>query len=544
MSSSALRGLIYDYKGGALLPGVPELPSAQEHPLFYVGVYAGIGVFAAFVSMSNSAVQYWGSYKASKLLFKRLLDAVVGSPMRFFDTTPTGRILNRFSKDVEEVDSSLSGSLRSTSSWVATLVASLLTVIVVLPQFFLPACLIAYCYYRLSYGYLITGRSLRRMESTTRSPLFAAFGDMLEGLVTVRAFSAEKQFVDATHRKIDLTTKMWYCFWMTNRWLMLYFDTLGALSTLLATLFALSRLDAGLAGLTITSAMAFTMSVYYTCRVVVQLEMDLNSVERVVEYLDLPQEPATVIESNRVPAYWPSSESNQLIAVEDLVIRYSPELPAVLHGVSFQLRPKERIGLLGRTGSGKSTLAMALLRFVDPSSGRIIIDGIDISTIGLHDLRSRVTIIPQDAVLFSGTIRENLDPFNEHSDEECLDVLARVHINGSNPASRRESRAPSIYGRVQLDETDTASAATTKTGTMQYDEQKHAIGLESKVSAGGANFSQGQRQLIAMARALLRRSSIIIMDEATSSIDFRTDALVQRTIREEFSNSLLITIAH
>ncbi|KIO27861.1 hypothetical protein M407DRAFT_22914 [Tulasnella calospora MUT 4182] len=544
MSFSALCGLMFGDQESTLLPGIPELPSAHEHPLFYVGIYAGIGVCAAFVSVSDSIVQYWGSYKASKLLFKRLLDAVVGSPMRFFDTTPAGRILNRFSKDVETVDSSLSGSLRNTLSWVATLVASILTVVVVLPQFFLPGCLVAYSYYRLSYGYIITGRSLRRMESTTRSPIFAAFGDMLEGLVTVRAFAKEEKFIDATHRKIDLTTKMLYCIWMTNRWLLLCFDTLGAFSTLVATLFALSRLDAGLAGLTITSAMAYTMSVYWTCRMVTQLEMDLNSVERVVEYLDLPQEPAAIIESNRVPAYWPSSESNQLIVVEDLVIRYSPELPAVLHDVSFQLKPKERVGLLGRTGSGKSTLAMALLRFVDPSSGKIIIDGIDISTIGLHDLRSRVMIIPQDAVLFSGTMRENLDPFNEHSDEECLDALERVRINGSTPASRRTSRAPSIHGKVRPDEVETASIVTTKTGTTQYDDQKHAIGLKSKVSTGGTNFSQGQRQLITMARALLRRSSIIIMDEATSSIDFHTDALVQRTIREEFSNSLLITIAH
>jgi len=329
---------------------------------------------------------------------------------------------------------------------------------------------------------------------------------------------------------------LWYGFWMLNRWLLLRFDTLGAFSTLLTTTFALSRLDAGLAGLTITSAMAFTSAVYWTCRMVTQLEMDLNSVERVVEYLDLPQEPAVVIESNRPPAYWPSSSSEQLVVVEDLTIRYAPELPAVLHEVSFALKPKERVGLLGRTGSGKSTLAMALLRFVDPASGKIIIDGIDISTIGLQDLRSRVTIIPQDAVLFSGTIRENLDPFGEHPDEDCLDALTRVHINSSNPGSRRASRPPSIHGSDN-------DAASTRTSTTQHDD-KHHISLESKVSAGGSNFSQGQRQLIAMARALLRRSSIIIMDEATSSIDFHTDALVQRTIREEFSNSLLITIAH
>ncbi|KAG8908992.1 hypothetical protein FRB99_000095 [Tulasnella sp. 403] len=517
---------------------IPELPSAEARPMFYVGIYAAIGVIAALVSVSNSIVQYIGSYRASKILFNRLLRVVIGSPMRFFDTTPTGRILNRFSRDVETVDSSLSGSLRSTSSWLASFVAALITVVVVLPRFFIPAVFIAYMYYRLSYGYIVAGRSLRRMESTTRSPIFAAFGDTLEGLVTVRAFSKELTFVDGTHIKIDLTTKMWYSFWMLNRWLLLRFDSLGAVSTFFTSIFALAKLDAGLAGLTITSAMAFMMAVYWTCRMVTQLEMDLNSVERVVEYLDLPQEPPAIVESNRAPAYWPSSSAEKLVVVEDLVIRYAPELPPVLHDVSFALSPKERVGLLGRTGSGKSTLAMALLRFVEPSGGRIIVDGIDISTIGLHDVRSRLTIIPQDAVLFSGTIRKNLDPFNEHSDEECLDALARVHINtASGATSLRASRAPSVHENQK-------DAASIRSGATQLDESKQTVGLQTKVSAGGANFSQGQRQLIALARALLRRSAIIIMDEATSSIDFKTDSLVQSTIRDEFQESLLITIAH
>ena len=203
---------------------------------------------------------------------------------------------------------------------------------------------------------------------------------------------------------------MWYTFWMTNRWLLLYFDTLGATGVLVTTLFALSGyVKAGTAGVCITSAMAFTTSVYWACRFWTALELDLkcvlhclllpyidillSSVERVVEYLDLPQEPPAVIESNRPPAYWPSStgpNKDSMISVEDLVIKYAPELPAVLKNVSFSLKAGERVGLLGRTGSGKSTLAMSILRFVDPTSGRILIDGIDISTIGLYDLRSRI----------------------------------------------------------------------------------------------------------------------------------------------------------
>lgn len=215
---------------------------------------------------------------------------------------------------------------------------------------------------------------------------------MLEGVVTVRAFGAEQRFMDGIHVKIDLTVRMFYNFWMLNRHLLLHFDALGGMGVLVATLFSLSSyVSAGTAGVCITSAMSFCMSVYWACRHWTGLELDLNSVERIVEYLDLPQEPPSVIESSRPPARWPSSSNKEdLLIVEGLSVRYAPELPAVLHDVSFSLKAKERVGLLGRTGSGKSTLAMSILRFVDPSSGRIIIDGIDICKIGVSDLRSNI----------------------------------------------------------------------------------------------------------------------------------------------------------
>ncbi|KAF8887923.1 multidrug resistance-associated ABC transporter [Gymnopilus junonius] len=533
-----------------------ELPSANEHPLFYIGIYASIGLVSALASVLSVTAQYTGALRASRILFKQLLVTVVRATFRFHDTTPQGRMLNRFGKDVETIDSSLAGSLQAVNSSLASFFASIITVAVVFPYFGIPAFFIGLTYRALAIGYLNTGRDLRRMESNSRSPIFSDFGELLEGIVTVRAFSAEKRFLDNLHMKIDTTTKMWYTFWMTNRWLLLNFDALGALAVLVTTLFSIATLTdgAGLAGLCITSAMAFTSSVYWACRFWTALELDLNSVERIVEYLDLPQEPPAVIESKRVPAYWPSNSNNDsLIVVEDLEIKYAPDLPAVLHNVSFTLKAGERVGLLGRTGSGKSTLAMSMLRFVDPTKGRILIDGIDISTIGIHDLRSRLTFIPQDATLFSGTLRDNLDPFNEHTDAECLDVLHRVQmITDSNPASQRTSREQSAASSrnpsrpvsptgavVEREETiDTISTTTTDVDT------KTSVTLDTKVSAGGTNFSQGQRQLIAMARALLRRSSIIVLDEATSSIDFATDAKIQATIREEFTNSLLLTVAH
>ncbi|EGO00623.1 hypothetical protein SERLA73DRAFT_104969 [Serpula lacrymans var. lacrymans S7.3] len=521
------------------------LPDAEEHPMFFVGIYAAIGLGITLVMLLSTAIQYIGGIKASRRLFSQMLVGVVGATMRWHDTTPQGRMLNRFGKDMETIDTSLSESLQAVNSSLASFAAAIATVAVFFPSFLVPAFFIAWGYRQLAVGYLNTGRDLRRMESNSRSPIFSGFSELLEGIVTVRAFSAEKRFLDDLHAKIDGTTMMWYNFWMTNRWLLLNFDILGGIAVLFTTLIALYGLaGSGLAGICITSAMSFTVSVYWACRFWTALELDLNSVERVVEYLDLPQEPSAVIESNRPPAYWPSSSNTEsLVSVEDLVIRYAPDLPPVLHGISFTLKARERVGILGRTGSGKSTLAMSVLRFVDPYSGRIVIDGIDISTIGLKDLRSRLTFIPQDATLFSGTLRDNLDPFGEYDESECLDVLYRVQMitessYESQRASREPSRSPSSHG------TDHEGSVSSASRTVADSDVKTVVTLDTQVSAGGTNFSQGQRQLIALARALLRRSSVIILDEATSSIDFATDAKIQTTIREEFNDSLLLTVAH
>ncbi|KAJ7591990.1 P-loop containing nucleoside triphosphate hydrolase protein [Mycena floridula] len=508
-------------------------PDPNQHPFFYVGIFALIGLVRLVINVSSVAAEYTGALRASRILFKQLLVTIVRATFRFHDTTPQGRILNRFGKDIETLDKSLASALKDVNAALAGFFTSIMTVVFIFPLFLIPASALGYVYWSLALLYLETGRDLRRMESNTRSPIFSDFGEVLQGIVTLRAFSAEKRFMDGFHKKVDMTNKMWYMYWMTNRWLLFNFDCMGSLAVYITALLSIHSVTggAGIAGVCITSALSFTESVYWACRSWTELELSLNSVERVVEYLDVPQEPSALIESNRPPAYWPSNSTDSLIIVEDLTIKYAPDLPAVLHHVSFTLKAGERVGLVGRTGSGKSTLAMSLLRFVDPTSGCVLIDGMDISKIGLYDLRTKLTFIPQDATLFSGSLRDNLDPFSEHDDSECLDVLYRVQMMTRTPETSHEtSRAESTN--------ETLEAASTLLDV------KTKISLDMPVTSGGSNFSQGQRQLISMARALLKPNSIIILDEATSSIDFETDKAIQKVIREQFGQSLLLTVAH
>ncbi|PSR81584.1 hypothetical protein PHLCEN_2v6350 [Hermanssonia centrifuga] len=486
-----------------------RLPSPNQNVVPWLMIYFYLSMAGAFSVLAYISLGYYASLQASRTLFNAMLTRLAAAPTRFFDITPIGRILNRWTSDINTVDGQLQSSFRAALYGSLNFLASFTVIICVVPSFAPFAVVIAWLYVRLAPSYVQASRDLRRLESVSLSPAFAGFDELLRGLPHVRAFGMEKRYQDGFYKKVDKFQSFDHVYWLVANWLRWRYDCLGSVVVFLTTVFALwSGIGDGLAALVIVQAEVFAEASRQLVTVLAQLELDFNSVERIVEYLDVPQEAPAMIEEKRPPAYWPSNSGE--LSVNNLEVKYAPDLPSVLHQISFTVRPSEKIGVVGRTGSGKSTLALSLLRIIEPCGGLIVIDGVDISTIGLDDLRTRVTIVSQDVSLFSGTIRSNLDPFAEHTDQECWEVLERCHLT-------------SVLNRSG--------------------ENNSSVPLDTPISQSGS-LSAGERQLVALARAVLRRSSVVIMDEATSQIDTDLDDQIQRTIREEFASSIVITIAH
>ncbi|KAH9796223.1 ABC transporter C family member 2 [Citrus sinensis] len=486
--------------------------SLKTHgPLFYNTIYSLLSFGQVLVTLANS---YWliiSSLYAAKRLHDAMLHSILRAPMVFFHTNPLGRIINRFAKDLGDIDRNVAVFVNMFMGQVSQLLSTFVLIGIVSTMSLWAIMPLLLLFYAAYLYYQSTAREVKRLDSITRSPVYAQFGEALNGLSTIRAYKAYDRMADINGKSMDKNIRYTLVNMGANRWLAIRLEIVGGLMIWLTATFAVvqngsaenQEAFASTMGLLLSYALNITSLLTAVLRLASLAENSLNAVERVGNYIELPSEAPLVIESNRPPPGWPSSGS---IKFEDVVLRYRPELPPVLHGLSFTIPPSDKVGIVGRTGAGKSSMLNTLFRIVELERGRILIDGFDIAKFGLMDLRKILGIIPQSPVLFSGTVRFNLDPFSEHSDADLWEALERAHLKD---AIRRNS-----------------------------------LGLDAQVSEAGENFSVGQRQLLSLSRALLRRSKILVLDEATAAVDVRTDALIQKTIREEFKSCTMLIIAH
>ncbi|OWO99771.1 hypothetical protein B2J93_6826 [Marssonina coronariae] len=503
---------------------------------FYLTVYALIGAAGMLVALFRDMWLFYGSLTASWKIHKRLMESVTRAKFKFFDVTPLGQLMNRFSKDLEAVDQEVAPVAIGVMSCALAIVVTVALITAITPGFLVAALVISGLYFFVGKFYLRSSRDLKRIESVQRSPLFQQFGETLSGITTIRAYGDERRFIRDNMTRINTHSRPFIYLWAANRWLAFRIDVVGDLVAFFAGAFvvlSIGKIDAGSAGLSLSYAISFTESVLWLVRLYAMNEQNMNSVERIKEYLDVEQEAEAVIEKTRPAANWPSQGSVEFI---NYTTRYRSDLEPVLRNVTFKISPLEKVGIVGRTGAGKSSLALALFRGLEAEEGKILIDDVDVGLIGLRDLRESITIVPQDPTLFTGTIRSNLDPFSLFTDEEIFTALRRVQLIGA-PLSTMDPSTPLTASRPTTPGPDTPTGTTTPIANKNI-----FLNLSSTVTESGNNLSQGQRQLLCLARALLKQPKVLMMDEATASIDYNTDAKIQETIRE--LKSTIITIAH
>ncbi|KAE8419738.1 P-loop containing nucleoside triphosphate hydrolase protein [Aspergillus pseudocaelatus] len=517
--------------GGTILSGVwlsfwvsnkfPQLSLGQ-----YLGIYAGITGAQAAILYLFSVYVTTSAANASKAILEDAMYRVLRAPTSFFDTTPLGRIINRFSKDVQILDNELGETVRLFLYLFLIIVAIMVLVIVYFHYFALAVGPLVAIVIFVTIYHRASAQSLKRHEAVLRSVVFARFNEAITGVACIRAYSMEGYFRQSIGRAIDSMNAAYFLIFANQRWLSVRLDLVcNTLLLVTGALVVTSRFDVSpsISGLILSYMLSISQTLQFSIRQYTELEQHINSAERLHHYgTSLEEEKTDPLRLVEVSNTWP--EQGQ-ITFENVQMRYRDELPLVLRGLTVSFRSGERIGVVGRTGAGKSSIVSALFRLTELSGGNIRIDGVDISTIALHDLRSRLAIIPQDPTLFQGTIRSNLDPFNQYTDLELWSALRGAHLVGSPP------EAPS-----DGDE-DTCEVANEKAAGVS---QLH---LDTQVDEFGHNLSLGQRQLMALARAIVRDSRIVICDEATSSLDYQTDQKVQQTI-SSFHGKTLFCIAH
>ena len=527
---------------------------------YYLGIYAILGAVYVFICFSREIILFWGSRRASWHLHERLMTSILHARFRFFDSTPLGQLMNRFSKDIQALDQEVApvaiGLLHSAAS-VLTIV---ILISIITPGFLIPGFFITIMYVLTGLLYICSSRDLKRIEAVQRSPLFQHFGETLSGVVTIRAYGDESRFIQDSHSKVNTHNRPFIYLWATNRWLALRIDMAGALVSFFSGMFVVinaGTIDPGAAGLALSYAITFTQNVLWLVRLYAANEQNMNAVERIQEYIEVEQEAPAQVPETKPAANWPSHGTVQFIGYST---RYRADLEPVLKKVSFQIEAGRKVGIVGRTGAGKSSLALALFRGLEAEEGKILIDDVDIGLIGLQDLREAITIVPQDPTLFSGTLRSNLDPFELFTDEEIFTALQRVQLiskahssptqSGAITAIEGPSRSPTLQESSSPPESHASLSVTVKSDstlvqvpTNTKENRNIFRDLSSPVAESGSNLSQGQRQLLCLARALLKAPRVLVMDEATASIDYATDSKIQDTLRE-LKNNTILTIAH
>ncbi|KAJ3028172.1 UNVERIFIED_CONTAM: hypothetical protein HDU68_002318 [Siphonaria sp. JEL0065] len=481
--------------------------------LTYIEVYAALGIGMALSLFLYALFFGFSGTRAARSLHDRALARVLRCPVYFFDTTPLGRIINRFSRDVDAVDNNISQNFRQLVQQLSITFSTFVVMCYALPVFTIPVIPALIIYWYIQNIYRKTARELKRLDSTTKSPLYANFGETILGISTIRAYSDEDRFIDRNDLVTDVTNAPYYLLVTCQNWLSIRLQFIGSALVLLASMFGVfsSTITPSLFGLCLSYSLTVTQTLAMAVQNFTQTEIAMNSVERVEHYaFRLDSEGDAINPDKRPPTSpqpWPQKGE---IEFKNVTMRYAPALPFVLNNVSFKIHDGEKVGIVGRTGSGKSSLMQVLFRMTEPEEGStMIIDGLETSRaggLGLLDIRTALAIIPQDPVVFSGSFRSNMDPFNQHTDDELWDALTRAGLKAK--VLKNEGK------------------------------------LEAIVEAGGENLSVGERQLLCLSRAMLKTPKILIMDEATANVDYETDAMIQKALREDFKDATVLTIAH
>ncbi|EMD39575.1 hypothetical protein CERSUDRAFT_111891 [Gelatoporia subvermispora B] len=477
---------------------------------FYIDIFA-VMLFSTVATWGLAYVVWiFGNIRASRKIHHDLITSVLGSTLRWLDKTPVSRILVRCTQDINAVDGKVNSSLSSFLDVSATMSVRFAAVMLFSPLFIIPGSLVSAAGGFCGQMYMKAQLCVKREMSNAKAPVLGHFGATMTGLTSIRAYGAEKAMREESFRRINMYTRAAVPFYDLNRWICIRLDALGGFFVALLAAYLVygkTSTTASGTGFSLAMAVSFSGLILWWIRTLNDVELSGNSLERIAQYLNIEHEPKPT-QDGVPPAYWPASGD---LRVEHLHARYSPDGPRVLHDISFEVKSGERIGIVGRTGSGKSSLTLALLRCII-TEGTVFYDGIPTNSLNLDALRRNITIIPQVPELLSGTLRQNLDPFGEHDDAELHDAL----------------RAAGLYALQGQDVADDGR-----------------ITLDTSIAGGGGNLSVGQRQILALARAIVRRSKFMILDEATSAIDYATDTVIQQSLRHKLGKDVtLLTVAH